>query len=277
MSNIVNRVNAARVKPENGMQVVGVLNRKGEFGRSLLRDVVPQAHEVYRALERGRIEFLPTGSSSYGTYLPVPNGFLAERNASMLLDIFTHNPLEDVQSALGNGWKAVDAGHYFSITFADGKGETHTVATMAGELIFSRNDGKGVHVAATSVPTEWYRANDGVVEVVTFTRIPSLGQTVLSKLLRGNPQDINDIVAVGSAIGLGKVLDDYSIGFFDRKIEGLARQGSGRIRTLKGRLGRVAAAMQGLADGTAKAVQDSVEVLQLLRDRVDTVLGKMTS
>ncbi len=187
------------VRPREGSPVVGVVNRKDDFGRIALSNALPGMTSLYSSLRSSGIEFEMVGSALYGTRLSVPRSFEEERTVSLIVDVFFKGSNSNLKATVKReGWAQIDAKQFFSITFIDDEGMPRIAPSALRQMMFV-SDRSDFALSVVQVPSEFYAARSGAVRVIPFSRVPRPADTVVFKLLRGNQQDQVDLTNLAVA------------------------------------------------------------------------------
>lgn len=209
-------------RPEDGDPCLGSLNRKDKLGMITLARATQLGYELRMLLDDHDVGFRPMGASALGVSVAVPHNYM-KRPTSNLFDLqFRGDERERASAALvGHGFGVVDAARYFTITFVGRDGKEHTVPTLSDQLLFSRQyDDAKLYVTAIFMPSEYYRNDKGVVRVVSFGEMQTVGVSMMQKLLRGAKRDKNDLAHVALANDLSALFSGRSLELLSGAVAG---------------------------------------------------------
>ncbi len=181
----------------DGAKVLRVINRKDEIGRVPLGDILPVADSVYSSISNANFNFMPIGSSLFGTHIKVPKEYMERREVSRIIDILVKGVSVEISAVMEKcGWRRInDPKEYFSMEVQLSNKEISLIGTMTDQTLFTNNE--GFVLSSIGVPSTFYQKDkyDGL-KSVRFEEIPTISLSVAHKLLRGTKQDISDLVAI---------------------------------------------------------------------------------
>lgn len=209
--------------PHDGVHVLKSVNRKTTFGSIPLRDAVAVGRELYQIFGDQRIQYTAIGASGLGIGIAVPEAYLDSRPTSNLFEVQMKKEDEEkaVSALMKAGWERRDITKYFSITWADEKGEVHKSPTIDDQKLFSRK-GKGsprLFVTAFFLPTTYYRITEGTVSVERLAEPQTPGESLAHKLLRSAGRDRRDITQVALVNDLVQVFGESGLGLISRTVQ----------------------------------------------------------
>ncbi len=227
-------------QPREGAKVVGVVNRKEEIGRVPLEDALPVIKQLYPKLGEIGIHFMPLGSSLFGSELiKVSQSYAKVRRVSRIIDVCVEGLSSQTVAAIEDThWKKLNPTDYFSISFINDSGEVCTTGTMSDQSLSTKD---GFVFSAIGTPSEYYQVKRGFVAISSFLTLPALGEVISMKLLRGNKQDIEDMVAIAIAgNNLPWLVSGKGEEVLNNRIRHMASEDdSGRLTGLGKRLSRI--------------------------------------